>query len=213
MDRKLPSNHKLLFHGTKRIIEGPLNVHVGRKNNDFGQGFYTGETYAQAISFISGYDWSSVYYLDFNSQNLKCKEYHLNQEWMLTIAYFRGRLKGYEDHPIIKNLINKIENIDYLVAPIADNRMFRIIDSFIEGEITDEQCIHCLAAINLGFQYVFKTERALSQVRIVERCYLCSKEKEKYQIIRLEDNKVGDTKIKMARRQYRGQGQYIDDIL
>ena len=26
-----------------------------------------------------------------------------------------------------------------------------------------------------------------------------------------EDN--GDTKIKMARRQYRGQGQYIDDIL
>ena len=56
---------------------------------------------------------------------------------MLTIAYFRGRLSGYEDHPIIKKLINKLEDIDYLVAPIADNRMFRIIDSFIEGEITD----------------------------------------------------------------------------
>ena len=42
--------------------------------------------------------------------------------------------------------------------------------------------IHCLVATNLGFQYVFKTERALSQVKIVERCYLCSKEKEKYQI-------------------------------
>ena len=49
---KLPSDHKLLFHGAKRIIEGPLNVHVGRINNDFGQGFYTGETYAQAISFV-----------------------------------------------------------------------------------------------------------------------------------------------------------------
>ena len=43
--------------------------------------------------------------------------------------------------------------------------------------------------------------------------YLKAPKKEKYQIKRLEDNKVGDTKIKMARRQYRGQGQYIDDIL
>lgn len=39
--------------------------------------------------------------------------------------------------------------------------MFRIIDSFIEGEITDEQCIHCLAATNLGLQYVFKTKKCL----------------------------------------------------
>jgi len=91
--------------------------------------------------------------------------------------------------------------------------MFRIIDSFIEDEITDEQCIHCLAATNLGFQYVFKTEKALSQVKIVERCYLCNEEKEKYQIKRLGDNRIGDAKIKMARRQYRGKSQYIDVIL
>lgn len=50
----------------------------------------------------------------------------------------------------------------------------------------------------------------MSQVKIVEKCYLCSKEKEKYQIKRLGDNKVGNAKIKMARKQYRGgQGQYI----
>ena len=180
-------NKLVLYHGAKNIIEGNIDIEHSKNNNDF--------------------------ILSFNPQNLSSVEYKVNQEWMLTIAYFRGRLSGYEDHPIIKKLINKLEDIDYLVAPIADNRMFRIIDSFIEGEITDEQCIHCLAATNLGFQYVFKTERALSQVKIVERCYLCSKEKEKYQIKRLEDNKVGDTKIKMARRQYRGQGQYIDDIL
>lgn len=71
---KLPSNHKLLFHGAKGIIEEPLSVHAGRINNDFGQGFYTGETYAQAISFVSGFEGSSVYYLDFDSQNLRCKE-------------------------------------------------------------------------------------------------------------------------------------------
>ena len=106
--------------------------------------------------FVGGFDTSSVYILSFNLQNLSNIEYKVNQEWMLTIVYFRGRLNGYGDHPIIKNLIHKLEGVDYLVAPIADNRMFRIIDSFIEDEIIDEQCIHCLAATNLGFQYIFK---------------------------------------------------------
>ena len=32
----------------------------------------------------------------------------------------------------------KSRDCDYIIAPIADNRMFKIIDSFIEGEITDE---------------------------------------------------------------------------
>ena len=32
---------------------------------------------------------------------------------------------------------------------------FEIIDRFIDGEITDVQCQHCLSATNLGKQYVF----------------------------------------------------------
>lgn len=58
-----------------------------------------------------------------------------------------------------------------------------------------------------------KQKNALSRIKVVERCYLCNKEKEKYQVKRLDDNKVGNAKIKMALRQYRVKGQYIDDIL
>lgn len=50
--------------------------------------------------------------------------------------------------------------------------MFEIIDSFIDGEITDIQCQHCLSATNLGMQYVFVSEKALSQITLLERCYL-----------------------------------------
>ena len=206
-------NKLVLFHGAKNIIDGSIDIDHSKSNNDFGKGFYCGESFEQSSLFVSGFDKSSVYIISFDPRNLSHIEYKVNQEWMLTIAYFRGRLKAYDNHPTIKRLIDKLNGMDYLIAPIADNRMFRIIDSFIEGEITDEQCIHCLAATNLGFQYVFKTEKALSQVEILERCYLCSKEKERYQSKRLEDNIIGDSKIKMARRQYRGKGQYIDDIL
>ena len=203
----------LLFHGSKTNIIGEIDVNKGRVNNDFGQGFYAGESYEQAISFISGFEKSSVYLLDFEEQNLRHKKYEVNQEWMMTIAYYRGVLKSYESHPIVKKLIEKSQDCDYIIAPIADNRMFQIINSFIEGEITDEQCKHCLAATHLGSQYVFISERAIEQVKLIERCYISNNEKEYYKNIRTEDTKLGDDKVKLAKIQYRGKGKYIDEIL
>lgn len=38
-------------------------------------------------------------------------------------------------------------------------------------------------------------------------------EREYYKNIRLEDSKLGADKVKLAKRQYRGQGRYIDEIL
>ena len=209
----LKPGHKLLFHGAKSEIQGEISVKRSRTNNDFGQGFYTGERYDQAISFVSGFDRSSVYYIDFDETDLKCRQYKVDQEWMLTIAYYRGALDDYRDHPVVKRLLNKVRNCDYVIAPIADNRMFQIIDSFIAGEITDEQCKHCLAATNLGNQYVFTSEKAARKLKILERSYISSSEREHYKGVRAEDTKLGDDKVKLARRQYRGKGKYIDDIL
>ena len=210
---KINAEHKLLFHGAKSIIDGTVDVHKGRINNDFGQGFYTGENYEQAISFISGFTKSCVYILDFNLENLKCRKYVVDQEWMLTIAYYRGTLDRYESHPIIKKLIEKSRDCDYIVAPIADNRMFQIINSFIGGEITDEQCKHCLAATNLGNQYVLINDKAVRNANLVERVYISDNEKEYYKGIRTADAKLGEDKVKLARIEYRGKGRYIDEIL
>lgn len=209
----LDINEKLLFHGAKSEVEGEIDTQRGRKNNDFGQGFYTGENYEQALSFVSGFDNSSVYYISFDDRNLKCKRYEVNQEWMLTIAYFRETLDEYKNHPMIQSLVEQSRDCDYIIAPIADNRMFQIINSFISGELTDEQCKHCLAATNLGMQYIFISEKAVFQAKIIERCYISSNEREYYKNVRLEESKLGNDKVKMARRQYRGKGRYIDEIL
>ena len=131
----------------------------------------------------------------------------------MTIAYYRGALDEYKEHPTIKMLAEQSGDCDYIIAPIADNRMFQIINSFINGEITDEQCKHCLAATNLGMQYIFISEKAVSQAKLIERCYISDNEREYYKNIRLEDAKLGDNKVKLARRQYRGKGLYIDEIL
>ena len=91
--------------------------------------------------------------------------------------------------------------------------MFQIINSFIEGELTDEQCKHCLAATNLGMQYIFVSEKAVSQAKLIECCYISLNEREYYKNIRLEESKLGANKVKLARKQYRGKGRYIDEIL
>ena len=115
-----------LYHGTNMDFDR-IDVTKSKAYKDFGQGFYTGESYEQAISFVSGFDNSSVYYLNFNDKNLKSKRYEVNQEWMMTIAYYRGTLDEYKNHPTIKALIEESRDCDYIIAPIADNRMFQII--------------------------------------------------------------------------------------
>lgn len=210
---KLKQNHKLLFHGAKSEINGLVDIDKSRANNDFGKGFYTGESYNQAISFISGFSRPCVYFFDFEEIGLKCKKYEVNQEWMMTIAYYRGALDEYKNHSIVQRLVAQSKECDYIVAPIADNRMFQIINSFISGEITDEQCKHCLAATNLGYQYVFITPESLKHIKMVERCYIPNNEKEYYKNVRSSDAKLGEDKVKLARIQYRGKGHYSDEIL
>ena len=204
---------KLLCHGAKSIIIGNIDINVSRSTNDFGKGFYCGETYDQSASFVENYNESRVYYFSFDPIGLKSKYYNVDQKWMLTIAYFRGKLKKYENHIIIKELLLNLRDIDYVVAPIADNKMFRIIDAFINGEITDEQCKHCLAASNLGYQYVLLTEKAILNLKMLECCYLSNEERNSYKKIKIVDNKISDDKVKLARIQYRGKGLYIDEIL
>ena len=100
--------------------------------------------------FVSNFPHASLYMLDFDKTGIRELRLGVEQDWMLMIAFFRGKLTAYESHPMIQGILKLLNGIDYVVAPIADNRMFQIIDSFIEGEITDVQCQHCLSATKSG---------------------------------------------------------------
>lgn len=208
-----PANSTILFHGAKTYIDGKISIEKSKNTNDFGRGFYCGESLEQSAMFVANYPESSLYILEFDKSKLKYTQLSVDRDWMLLIAYFRNKLIDYSDHPIITSLLSKLEDVDYIVAPIADNRMFEIIDSFIDGEITDVQCQHCLSAINLGNQYVFVTDKSLNQIKVLRHCYLAPNEKEYYLTSKKEESRIGNDKVKIARKQYRGQGEYIEDIL
>lgn len=208
-----PVGHKILFHGAKTYIDGELSVERAKEGNDFGRGFYCGESMEQSAMFVAGYPDASLYIVDFDPTGLKHVQLGVTRDWMLMIAYFRKKLNSFQNHPMILSLLSRLEGVDYIIAPIADNRMFEIIDSFIDGEITDVQCQHCLSATNLGNQYVFVTPRALRQVTLLHHCYLARAEKRAYLLSKAAEQKISNDKVKIARKQYRGQGDYIEDIL
>lgn len=206
-------NSIILFHGAKTYIDERISIEKSKSTNDFGRGFYCGESLEQSAMFVANYPESSLYILEFDKTDLSYTQLNVDRDWMLLIAYFRNKLNDYAKHPVILDLLSKLEGVDYIVAPIADNRMFEIIDSFIDGEITDVQCQHCLSATNLGNQYVFVTDKALSQLQILRHCYLASDEKSYYLSYKQEESRVGNDKVKVARKKYRGKGEYIEDIL
>lgn len=207
------NSFKILFHGCKQNLSFPIDLIHSRLNNDFGQGFYMGESFKQAATYISNSLSSKVYVFKMDISSLVIKKFDVSREWMLAIAYYRGWIEKYKNNNIIRNIINQVEKSDVVIAPIADNRMFDIISEFVRGEITDLQCEHALAATNLGMQYVARTSKAVNKITMITSCYLCSVEKESYINERLNLNLVCQNKVKVARIEHRGKGQYIDELL
>lgn len=207
-------NHMILFHGAKTEIIGEPSISFSEDKKDFGRGFYLGETFEQSASFVIGYNKSSVYIFDFNKENVKIKEYNVSKEWMLLIAYFRGRLDEYTGSKYIKELIKELNDVDVVIAPIADNTMYTTLDDFISGKITDLQCLNALSANRLGKQYVFLNDNVIkNNLKMLERCFYCKNERVDYQSYRLKENEIGKNKVKIALREYAGKGKYIEELL
>lgn len=210
---KMNSGMVLLTHGAKTEITGSIDIGKGKPHSDFGQGFYCEESYDNAASFVSRFPKSCIYFISLDTAGLKNHIFSVDNEWMLAIAYFRGMIPPELRGEKIKKILKKLDGVDYIIAPIADNRMFAIITEFIEGLITDEQCKHCLAATNLGMQYVFLTDKSISHLSILERVFIPSIEKNDIIKRQEEANRIGSDKVKLARIQYKNEGQYIGGIL
>ena len=201
----------VLFHGSRNGLTG-VTVSGSRANCDFGEGFYLGETYGQALAFVCENRKSSVYSFRFASSGLKIQRFDCSLEWMLAICYYRGTLGKYGQSSIVRKIVSQVEKSDVVIAPIADNKMFYIMSQFAEGEINADAALHSLSASKLGLQYVIKSEKALERLIPIEKYYLCLPEREDCRRSLIERGYEIDTKLKLAKREFRN-GLYIEEIL
>ena len=204
----------ILFHASKETIDGEIDLNHSRNDIDMGTGFYLGESFEQAASYAFPFKKSSIYIFDASIlSKLKTKEYKVDLEWMLTISYFRGQLSQYLKTPVMQNIIKGIDGYDVIIAPIADNNMYDIMNRFARGDITDLQAISALSASHLGKQHVLKTEKACKSLVEVDRLYLSNEERKDIEDIKREESIVSTDKMKISIESYRRQGKYIEEIM
>ncbi|MCR4897000.1 MAG: DUF3990 domain-containing protein [Lachnospiraceae bacterium] len=201
----------VLFHGSKYGLS-EVTVFGSRDNCDFGNGFYLGQTYNQALSFVCEYDTASVYSFRCSFDGLKIVEFDCSLDWMLAICFFRGTIKEYAESSMVQKIIKKIKDADVVIAPIADNKMFYVMSQFAEGEINADVALHSLSASSLGLQYIIKTERALKKCVPIEKYYLSDPEREDCRKALVERGYEIDTKLKLAKREFK-EGLYIEELL
>ena len=201
----------VLFHGSKYGLSD-ISVAGSRANCDFGKGFYLGESYSQALAFVCENEKSSVYSFRYSLDGLQIKRFDCSLEWMLAICFYRGTLGEFSRSEKVKGIVSQVESADVIAAPIADNKMFYIMAQFTDGEINAEAALHSLSASSLGTQYVFKSEKALKKLVPVEKYYLCRPEREECTARLNERSYEIDTKLKLAKREFKS-GLYIEEIL
>ena len=201
----------VLFHGSKDGLS-EVTITGSRDNCDFGKGFYLGETYSQALSFVCEKEKSSVYSFRYSLNDLKIKRFDCNLEWMIAICYYRGTLREYASSQMVSKIVAEIEAADVIIAPIADNKMFYVMAQFTDGEINADVALHSLSASKLGLQFIFKTDKALQNLVPIEKYYLSNPEREDCRKLLNERSYEIDIKLKLAKREFK-TGLYIEEIL
>jgi len=208
------SNHGdiVLFHGSKDEIIGELSLDYSRENVNLGPGFYVGDNYAQSVDFVCQSRTGSVYVFDAFYIDLKILKLDVSLDWMLYIAINRGKIEKYKNTEKYRKIVDEFNSYDVIIAPIADNRMFTTIDDFVKSAISSEQAIHALKDLSLGKQIVFKTEKSLKHLKMLERLYVSKSEKEHAKQLKIQKINDADEYVSNAYQKYIRQGQYISEI-
>lgn len=207
-----------IYHGSPQIIEAPA-FGLGRKNNDFGLGFYCTESNELAkewavTSLRDGF--SNRYTLDTEYQRilkLNSPDYTI-LNWIAVLVEHRlfsirtpiaRRAKQY----LIEHFGINVNAYDLIIGYRADDSYFDFAEAFLNNAITVEQLSRAMRLGKLGEQIVLKSQFAFSKIHY-EGFEVA--EKDKYYVFRKARNdEASQTYLDIQEKE--SDGLFIQDIL
>lgn len=158
----------ILYHGSNTEVKNP-QILRSRRLLDFGAGFYLTSDYEQAKKWAirttgrraEGSPVISGYHVDDKDlKNLSVLTFaRADREWLRYIAVYRTDKSARDLYDIV-------------IGPVADDQAIRTVNDFLKGRFPEDIAIQLLLPQNLKDQYAFKTERAISILKLVEVKYL-----------------------------------------
>ena len=207
-----------IYHGSEQVVEVPT-FGLGRKNNDFGLGFYCTESEDLAkewavSSLRNGF--ANRYTLDteyLNVLNLNSPDYTI-LNWIAVLVEHRlfsiktpvaRRAKRY----LIDNFGINVNDYDLITGYRADDSYFDYAKSFLNNGISVEQLAKAMRLGKLGEQIVLKSKFAFDRIRY-EGFDIA--EKDKFYVLRKSrDDEANPLYLKMLEEE--DDGLYIQDIM
>ena len=212
-------NQKItLYHGSEHLVETPT-FGLGKKNNDFGLGFYCTESEELAkewavSSLRNGF--ANRYSLDteyLKILNLNSPDYTI-LNWIAILVEHRlfsiktpaaQRAKRY----LIDNFSVNVNAYDLIIGYRADDSYFDYAESFLNNGISVQQLAKTMRLGKLGEQIVVKSQFAFSRLRYEG---FDVAEKEKYYVLRkARDEEANQLYLEMLEEE--SDGLYIQDIM
>ena len=213
MDKQLK-----IYHGSEKIVEQPI-FGEGKKNNDFGLGFYctASEELAKEWAVSSLRDgFSNRYSLDteyLKVLNLNSPDYTI-LNWIAVLVEHRlfsvntpvaARAKRY----LLEHFSVNVNAFDLITGYRADDSYFDYAQAFLNNSITVEQLAYAMRLGKLGEQIVVKSKYAFSKLTY-EGFDIAAKDQ--YYVLRKARNDEAN-QLYFEILEKAGDGLYIQDIM
>ena len=207
-----------IYHGSKQIVEVPA-FGLGKKNNDFGLGFYCTKNNdlakEWAVSSLND-GFSNRYTLDLeylNILNLNSPDFTI-LNWIAVLVEHRlfsiktpvaRRAKQY----LIEHFGINVNAYDLITGYRADDSYFDFAEAFLNNAITVEQLSSAMRLGKLGEQIVIKSQFAFSKIKY--EGFETARKDHFYVLRKARNDEANQTYLDILEKE--GDGLYIQDIL
>lgn len=151
-----------LYHGSYTSIE-QIDLSIGRKGKDFGQGFYLSPDLQQAHRMAQiavereGFGVPTVTTYIFDEQHLVDNTIRFKKFDSYTADWAKFIVTNRQNRTCIP-----IHDYDIVYGPIANDRVGVQVQRYIQNYIDVERLVEELKFIVPTYQYFFGTEKAIS---------------------------------------------------
>ena len=207
-----------IYHGSSQIVETPT-FGAGRKNNDFGLGFYCTESneLAKEWAVSSLRDGIANRYI-LDTEYLKILKLNSPEftilNWIAVLIENRlfsiktpiaRRAKQY----LIEHFAINVNAYDLITGYRADDSYFDFAEAFLNNTITVEQLSRAMRLGKLGEQIVLKSQFAFSKIKYAG--FEIAPKDQYYVLRKARNDDANQTYLEIQEED--ADGLYIQDIL
>ncbi len=167
----------IVFHGSDHIVETPV-FNGGKKNNDYGSGFYMTENLELAKEWACAKNtdgFANRYELtldELSVLNLNAPEYSI-LNWLALLTRYRSYWQNGSIAEEAKGYLQEYFFVDpapfdIIIGYRADDSYFSFAQDFIAGTISLRKLSEAMHLGKLGEQIVLKSEKSYTRIRFLD---------------------------------------------